>query len=153
MHLNIVKSKNALQYYVLESYRKENGKNSTRIVRKLGTHEQLLKEHPDPEAWARSVVTEMNREAEEGKQRIVASFSVNDATTHSTHPHHTPTHSISHSHHVQYSYSTQYAHTLLVHMLHPTPPQYTWVFIMVFSIWESVVEYQLRMSEHISHTS
>lgn len=81
MHLNIVKSKNALQYYVLESYRKENGKNSTRIVRKLGTHEQLLKEHPDPEAWARSVVTEMNREAEEGKQRIVASFSVNDAIT------------------------------------------------------------------------
>ena len=73
--------------------------------------------------------------------------------THSTHPHHTPTHSISHLHHVQYSHSTQYVHTLLVHMLHPTPLQYTWVFIMVFSIWEPVVEYQLRMSEHISHTS
>ncbi len=75
MHLNIVKSKNALQYYVLESYRKENGKNTTRIVRKLGTHEQLLKEHPDPEAWARRVVEEMNREAAEGKQKIMVSFS------------------------------------------------------------------------------
>ena len=78
MHLNIVKSKNALQYYVLESYRKENGKNTTRIVRKLGTHEQLLKEHPDPETWARSIVAEMNREAAEGKQTIMASFSVSD---------------------------------------------------------------------------
>ena len=48
MHLNIVKSKNAKQYYVLEGYRKPDGKDSTRIVRKLGTHEQLLKEHPDP---------------------------------------------------------------------------------------------------------
>ena len=75
MHLNIVKSKNALQYYVLESYRKENGKNTTRIVRKMGTHEQLLKEHPDPEAWARRVVEEMNREAAEGKQKIMVSFS------------------------------------------------------------------------------
>lgn len=74
MHLNIVKSKNAMQYYVLEGYRKPDGKSSTRIVRKLGTHEELLKEHPDPEAWARSVVAEMNQAAAEARQQIMVPF-------------------------------------------------------------------------------
>ena len=41
MHLNIVKSKNAQQFYVLEGYRNEDGKCTTRIVKKLGTYEQL----------------------------------------------------------------------------------------------------------------
>jgi transposase len=75
MHLNIVKTKNAKQYYVLEGYRNAQGRSTTRIVRKLGSHEQLLKEHDDPEAWARSVVAEMNREAAEGKQKIMVPFS------------------------------------------------------------------------------
>ena len=75
MHLNIVVTKNAKQYYVLEGYRNEQGKSTTRIVRKLGNHEQLLKEHDDPEAWAREVVAEMNRQAKEGKQKIMVPFS------------------------------------------------------------------------------
>ena len=75
MHLNIVKTKNAKQYYVLESYRNEQGKSSTRIVKKLGNHEQLLKEHDDPEAWARSVVDEMNRQIKEGNKKVTVSFS------------------------------------------------------------------------------
>lgn len=75
MHLHIVVSKNAKQYYVIEGYRNEQGKSTSRIVRKLGTHEQLLKEHDDPEAWAREVVAEMNRQAKEGKQAIMVPFS------------------------------------------------------------------------------
>lgn len=75
MHLHIVTSKNAKQYYVIEGYRNDQGKSTTRIVRKLGTHEQILKEHDDPEAWAREVVAEMNRQAKEGKQKILVPFS------------------------------------------------------------------------------
>ena len=74
MHLNIVVSKNAKQYYVIEAYRNEQGKSTTRIVKKLGSHAELLKEHEDPEAWAREVVEEMNRAAKEGKQRIMVPF-------------------------------------------------------------------------------
>ena len=74
MRLNIVRSKNATQYYVIESYRTAEGKNTSRIVVKLGTHEQLLKEHPDPEAWARSVVEDMNREAQAGAQKIMVPY-------------------------------------------------------------------------------
>lgn len=61
-------------YYVLESYRTDAGKSTTRIVRKLGTHDELLKEHTDPEAWAQSVVEEMNREARGGKQQIMVPY-------------------------------------------------------------------------------
>ena len=62
-------------YYVLESYRTESKKTTTRIVRKLGSYDQLLQEHDDPEAWARDVVAEMNRLAKEGKQKIMVPFS------------------------------------------------------------------------------
>ena len=75
MHLHIVKSKNAKQYYVIEGYRNEQGKSTTRIVKKLGNHAELLKEHDDPEAWAREVVADMNRQAKEGKQKIMVPFS------------------------------------------------------------------------------
>ena len=62
-------------YYVLESYRDNNGKSTTRIVKKLGTHEQLLKEHDDPKAWAEDLVKEMNAQAAEKKQNILVKFS------------------------------------------------------------------------------
>lgn len=72
MRLNIVVSKNAKQYYVIESYRTESGKNSSRIIEKLGTHEELLKLHDDPEAWARAYVEELKKkEKETGKQILV----------------------------------------------------------------------------------
>ena len=50
LRLNIVESKNAKQYYVIKSYRKD-GHSTSKIVEKLGTHEELLKKHADPEAW------------------------------------------------------------------------------------------------------
>ena len=75
MRLSIVTSKNSKQFYVLESYRTAKGKNTSRIVRKLGTYDQLIKEHEDPEAWAREVVAEMNRQAQEGKQKVMVPYS------------------------------------------------------------------------------
>ena len=51
---------------VIRSYRKPDGKTSTKIVRTLGNTAQLMKEHADPYAWAKSVVKEMtDREKEE----------------------------------------------------------------------------------------
>ena len=75
MHLNIVESKNAKQYYILEGYRNEKGRSTTRIVKKLGSYDELIKEHEDPEAWAREVVAEMNRQVQEGKQRVMVHYS------------------------------------------------------------------------------
>lgn len=45
MRLNIVKSKNAEQLYIIKSFRKEDGKTSSRIVKKLGTMASLLPKH------------------------------------------------------------------------------------------------------------
>ena len=59
MRVNIAKSKNAEQVYIIRSYRK-NGKSTSSIYKKLGTMEQLIQEHGSREevlAWA-------NKEAE-----------------------------------------------------------------------------------------
>lgn len=75
MRLRIDTNKDCTKnYYVMESFRTDSKKSTTRIVKKLGSHEQLLKEHADPEAWARGVVEEMNRQAKEGKQQIMVAF-------------------------------------------------------------------------------
>ena len=76
MRLRIDKNKNGTQnYYIMESFRTDNKKSTTRIVKKLGSYEQLLQEHEDPEAWAREVVAEMNRQAKEGKQKVIVALS------------------------------------------------------------------------------
>ncbi len=47
MNLHISKSRNAESFYICKSYVKANGSTSSMIIRKLGTLEQLLVEHPD----------------------------------------------------------------------------------------------------------
>ena len=75
MRLRIDTNKNGTQnYYVMESFRTDNKKSTTRIVKKLGSYDQLIKEHEDPEAWAREVVAEMNRQAQEGKQKVMVPY-------------------------------------------------------------------------------
>ena len=69
MRLCLDQNKNGTKnYYVMESYRADSKKTTTRIVKKLGSFDQLIKEHEDPEAWAREIVAEMNRRTQEGKQ-------------------------------------------------------------------------------------
>ena len=76
MRLRIDQNKNGTKnYYVMESYRTDSKKTTTRIVKKLGSYDQLIKEHEDPEAWAREVVAEMNRQAQEGKQKVLVPYS------------------------------------------------------------------------------
>ena len=62
-------------FYIMESYRTDSKKSTTRIVKKLGTYDQLIKEHEDPEAWAREVVADMNLQAKEGKQKVMVPYS------------------------------------------------------------------------------
>ena len=57
MKVNTSKSKNAESFYIKQSYIDANGKSTSRTIRKLGTLEELLKEHgptrDDVMEWAR----------------------------------------------------------------------------------------------------
>ncbi len=74
MRLNIVKSPNAKQLYVIKSYR-VNGKNTSKIVKKLGTYDELLKTHEDPIAWAKEYIAELNRKEAENKKEVILKYS------------------------------------------------------------------------------
>lgn len=74
MRLNIVKSKNAQQFYVIESYRTDEGKNTSKIIEKLGTYDKLKETHDDPVAWAKEYVNELNRKASEEGQKITVEY-------------------------------------------------------------------------------
>lgn len=73
MNLHITKSKNAESFYIAKSYAKSGGGTSSKIIRKLGTLEQLLPEHgptrDDVLAWAKNEVT---LETEKYKKEKVA---------------------------------------------------------------------------------
>lgn len=64
MRLSISKSKNCTSYYVADSHR-EGKKIITKLIYKIGTHEQLLKEGHDPEKYASEIVEKFNRESKE----------------------------------------------------------------------------------------
>jgi len=77
MRLNLVKSKNATQFYVIKSYR-ENGVSHTKIVEKLGNLEEVKKKAgaQDPYEWAKDYVAELTRLEKEGKEpEVIAMFS------------------------------------------------------------------------------
>lgn len=74
MRLNIVKSKNAQQFYVIESYRASDGKNTSKIIEKLGTYDKLKLIHEDPVAWAKEYVNELNKRAAESGQKISVDY-------------------------------------------------------------------------------
>ena len=51
--------------YVAKSYRNEKGKNTTKIVERLGRLEDLEKIHEDPIAWAKAYIEELNSKENE----------------------------------------------------------------------------------------
>ena len=76
MRLNIVRSTNSTQFYVIKSVR-ENGVSTTKIVEKLGNLEQVMKKagDQDPETWARAYVAELNRLEKEGREpKVIAEY-------------------------------------------------------------------------------
>lgn len=76
MRLKITKSKNASSLYVIKSTYK-NGNNSSKIVEKLGTYDELLKKlnGQDPIEWAKKHIDEFNKKDKEDKRKIMVQYS------------------------------------------------------------------------------
>lgn len=73
MRLKITKSKNAQSLYVIRSTY-ENGKHSSKIVEKLGTFAELSKLHPDPIAWAKEYIQQLNLEEKASSRKVNVQF-------------------------------------------------------------------------------
>lgn len=77
MRLNIVKSKNAEQLYIIKSIRKD-GKSTTRIMKKLGTMASLLPKFGNDResviAWAKNEAKILTELEDEGKVSVDVSF-------------------------------------------------------------------------------
>lgn len=73
MRLSLVKSKNTTQFYVIESYRDKNRKNTSRIIEKLGNTEEVTRKSngEDPIAWAKKYVEELNKAEKENNLKIL----------------------------------------------------------------------------------
>lgn len=76
MRLKITKSKNAQSLYVIKSYR-DNGKNTSKIVEKLGTYDELLQKlnGEDPIVWAKRYIEELNKREYEEKREVIVKYS------------------------------------------------------------------------------
>ena len=84
MKLHKVKSKNAVSYYVIESFRKPNGGGtSSRVVEKLGTAVELkqrLGDEIDIEQWAHDYVAKLNA-AKKAKKPVQVKVSMTSGIT------------------------------------------------------------------------
>lgn len=78
MNLIISKSKNSKSLYIQKSFRK-NGKSTSKIVRKLGTMEELLPQHNNSEdeviAWGKKIARKMTEEEKRDKDIVLISLS------------------------------------------------------------------------------
>jgi hypothetical protein len=79
MRLSIVTSPNAKQFYVIKSYRDKNGKNTSKIVEKLGNEEEVVKKAKgqDPIKWAKSYIAKLNKEEKDGNIDVLIKKSPN----------------------------------------------------------------------------
>ena len=76
MRLKKSTSKNSISYYAIKSFYKD-GSNTSKIVHKFGTHEELLKKlgGKDPETWVLAQIEKMNKEEAAEKQEVIVKFS------------------------------------------------------------------------------
>ena len=76
MRLSISKSKNATSLYVIQSIY-ENGKRSTKVVERLGTHAELLQKlnGRDPIEWAKLYIEELNKKEKEQLREVIVKYS------------------------------------------------------------------------------
>ena len=77
MRLSLVKSKNATQFYVIKSFRDSNGKNTSKIIEKLGNLEEVTKKAngQDPIEWAKKYIDVLNEKQKNQSLEIIAKFS------------------------------------------------------------------------------
>ena len=76
MYISITGKRNNV--YILNSYRKDNGKTSSKIYRKLGTLDELIEEFGDKEkalAWAKSEAEKETEEYNKQHEEVTVSFS------------------------------------------------------------------------------
>ena len=76
MRLKITKSKNASSLYVIKSTYKD-GKNSSKIVEKLGTYAELSERlgGQDPIEWAKAYIAQLNEKEKEDHAKVMVQFS------------------------------------------------------------------------------
>ena len=76
MTLQIKKSGNYTYLYAIKSFRKEDGKCTTKVVEKFGTVEELREKlnGADPIEWARARVAEMTAIEKEENKRVVVEY-------------------------------------------------------------------------------
>jgi len=76
MRLKVSESKNAASYYVIKDYY-SNGKRTTKIVEKLGTHDELLEKlgGKDPVQWAKEYIEELNKKEKDEKNDVLVRYS------------------------------------------------------------------------------
>lgn len=78
MKLTFSKSKNSTSLYIQKSFRK-NGKSTSKIVKKLGTMEELLPQHNNSEeeviAWGKKIAKKMTEEEKRDKDIVLISLS------------------------------------------------------------------------------
>lgn len=77
MIIRTVQSKNVTIYYVQKSYRKDNGKNATKVVEKLGNLEDLKRRfgEADPVGEAKRYAKELTKAEKEAREDICVKFS------------------------------------------------------------------------------
>lgn len=77
MRLSLVKSKNAIQFYVIKSFRDSNGKNTSKIIEKLGNLEEVTKKANglDPVQWAKEYINTLNEKEKNESLDVIAKFS------------------------------------------------------------------------------
>ena len=79
MYINITGSKDNKDVYITQSYRKENGKTSSRIYKKLGKYNDLLAQFSGSEAammeWAKKEAEKETLLYNQRKEKVTVSFS------------------------------------------------------------------------------
>ena len=78
MRLKVSESKNAKSLYVIKSiYNKKTKSNTSKVVEKLGTYEDLKGKlnGEDPIAWAKQYIEELNKKEEEQTREILVKYS------------------------------------------------------------------------------
>ena len=77
MRLKINKSKNSINYYIITDIKTSEGKRSTKIFKKLGNEQEILKVSNGipPLEWAKKQLNNINKQIEEKNLKIIAEFS------------------------------------------------------------------------------
>ena len=76
MRLKVNKSKNSINYYIITDIKTKQGKRSTKVFKKLGNEQEILKisDGLSPLEWAKKQLEIVNKQLEEKNLKITAEF-------------------------------------------------------------------------------